>query len=623
MSVCDQPLLASSEWIEELRSKLLDQRSRITTTIAVCGGTGCRAYRCQDVIDAFGAELDRRSLSEEVRLISTGCHGFCERGPLAVIQPTGVFYQKIKPDDVSEIIEKTVLAGQIIERLLYRDPQSGERIELEKDVPFYKYQHRLILGANGNIDPESIDDYIVTGGYAALAKALTESTPAETIARIERSGLRGRGGGGFLTARKWEITRDQPGEKKYIICNADEGDPGAYMDRSILEGNPHSVLEGMVIGAWVVGADEGYVYVRAEYPLALSNIDRAIEQAIEYGLLGENILGSGFDFRVHVSRGAGAFVCGEETALIASIEGRLGTPSPKPPYPAQEGLWGRPTNINNVETWANVPLILSKGEDWFASTGTETSKGTKVFSLVGKIHNTGLVEVPMGISLRDVVFKIGGGIPNGRRFKAVQTGGPSGGVIPEELLDLPVDYEALKEAGAMMGSGGMIVMDDRTCMVDVARYFMNFLCEESCGQCTPCREGIKLMREILNRIGEGEGTEADIESLQQIALGVKNASLCGLGTTAPNPVLSTLKYFQDEYLAHVRDKRCEAGVCSALISLSIDETICNSCGRCIKVCPVEAIEGGRKKVPASIDDEKCIRCRACLEVCPKEAVQVS
>jgi NADH-quinone oxidoreductase subunit F len=622
MIVAAPQIFDAVEKLEQHRRALQAAAGRFTSSVAVCGGTGCQAYRCGEVIEAFRAELRARGLERTVRLQATGCHGFCERGPLAVIHPAGLFYQQIKVQDVPEIVQKTVIDNEIIERLVYQEPNSKVRISREMEVPFYKYQQRLLLGWNGIIDPTSIDDYIAAGGYAALAKVLSGVAPAQVIDEVRRSGLRGRGGGGYPCGRKWEITRAQPGDKKFIVCNADEGDPGAYMDRSILEGNPHSVLEGMIIGAYAIGSDEAYIYVRAEYPLAVKNISIALDQALACGLLGENILGRGLNFAVHVSRGAGAFVCGEETALIASIEGRLGTPSPKPPYPAQAGLWGRPTNINNVETWANIPLIMTRGAEWFAAIGTEKSKGTKVFSLVGKINNTGLVEVPMGISLRDVIFKIGGGVPGGRVFKAVQTGGPSGGVIPERLLDLPIDYEALVGAGAMMGSGGMIVMDDRTCMVDMARYFMNFLREESCGKCTPCREGIKIMRQILMRICEGHGTTADLERLETLAAGIKAGSLCGLGTTAPNPVLSTLRYFRDEYLAHVVEKRCPAGVCTALITLRVDERKCKACGKCLKACPVEAITGGAKKVAAKIIDDKCIRCRACFEICPFDAVEV-
>jgi len=615
--------ISSAADLEALAGRLRRKAESFRSTIAVCGGTGCSAYDCQAVIDAFERELDRRGLSDEVRLLVTGCHGFCERGPLAVITPGGLFYQQIKVQDVEQIVAETIVEGKVIERLLYVEPTSKQRIQAEADVPFYKRQQRVVFAANGIIDPTNIEDYIAIGGYQALAKVLTGMSPERVIEQVIRSGLRGRGGGGFPTGRKWQITRDAPDPTKYVVCNADEGDPGAYMDRSILEGNPHSVLEGMLIGAYAIGAAEGYIYVRSEYPLAVHNVSVAIEQATAAGLLGERILGSDMNLTIHVSRGAGAFVCGEETALLASLEGRLGTPSAKPPYPAQRGLWGKPTNINNVETWANIPQIIQRGPEWFASIGTESSKGTKVFSLVGKINNTGLVEVPMGITLREVIFDIGGGVPAGRRFKAVQTGGPSGGVIPESMLDLPIDFDALTAAGAMMGSGGMIVMDDRTCVVDVARYFMNFLREESCGKCTPCREGIKNMLEILTRICAGHGSEEDIDRLEALAEGIRRASLCALGGTAPNPVLSTLKYFRDEYIAHVRDKRCPAGVCTALISFSVDQEKCKACGRCVKACPSEAISGGVKKTPASIDQDKCIRCRACFEACPFEAIVIT
>jgi len=623
LSVAERGRIASVARLEEIRRELEAKGRRYATTISVCAGTGCQAYGCQEAVDAFASELRTRKLDEKVLLRSTGCHGFCEKGPLAVIQPGGVFYQQIKIKDVPEIVEKTIIGGQVIERLLYSEPKTKERIAREADVPFYKFQERIVFGRNGIIDPTSIEDYIAAGGYEALAKAVTTMSPEQVIDEVTRSGLRGRGGGGFPTGRKWAVTRRQAEAVKYVVCNADEGDPGAYMDRSLLEGNPHSVLEGMLIGAYAIGASDAYIYVRAEYPLALKNVHIAIDQANEWGLLGDKVLGSDLSLRVHVSRGAGAFVCGEETALMASIEGRLGTPTARPPYPAQSGLWGKPTNINNVETWANVPLVITRGAGWFSRIGTEKSKGTKVFSLVGKINNTGLVEVPMGIKLRDIVFKIGGGIPRGRAFKAVQTGGPSGGVIPESLLDLPIDYDALTEVGAMMGSGGMIVMDDRTCIVDVARYFMNFLREESCGKCTPCREGIKVMLGILTRICGGEGAVEDIERLERLARGIKAAALCGLGTTAPNPVLSTLKYFRDEYLAHVVDHRCPAGVCTALISLAIDEAKCKACGRCVKVCPTEAISGGQKKVAAKIDQGRCVRCRACFETCPFEAIVIT
>ncbi len=506
----------------------------------------------------------------------TGCHGFCEAEPNVVIQPQGIFYQKVKPQDAEEILSETALRGKVIERLLYIDPNTAERITYEKDIPFYERQLRSVSGNSPLIDPTKIEDYVAIGGYAALAKVLSELNPEEVVSEVEKAGLRGRGGAGFPTARKWQIARAAKGDLKYIVCNADEGDPGAYMDRSLLEGNPHSVLEGMLIGAYAIGASEGFIYVRNEYPLAVENIGIAINQAERYGLIGKEILGCDFDFVLRMSKGAGAFVCGEETALIASIEGRRGVARQRPPFPAQKGLWGKPTNINNVETWANVPLIISKNGKRFSEIGTERSRGTKIFSLVGKINNTGLVEVPMGTTLREIIYEIGGGIPNGRKFKAVQTGGPSGGCMPTELLDLPIDYERLAEAGSMMGSGGMIVMDEDTCMVDVAKYFLNFLKDESCGKCLSCREGTQRMHEIVSKISRGQGTEEDLELLEELAYGVKDASMCGLGQTASNPVLSTLRYFRDEYEEHVKHKRCSAAVCKEMVSAP-----------CQHVCPID------------------------------------
>jgi len=615
-------LLDSVARLEARRDELVSARAGrpcVIVSASTCG----TANGAEELIRALQDGLKQLGLADRVDLRVTGCLGFCEQEPLLIFRPSNMFYPRPAPGQARRLLEESLLGGKVVEEMCYRDPRTGQSVWRIDRLPFYGRQQRLVLGANMEVDPCSIDDYLAIGGYGALAMVLAGATPERVIQQVEASGLRGRGGGGFPTGRKWRICRSKAGGKKYIICNADEGDPGAYMDRSILEGNPHSVLEGMLIGAYAIGADEGYVYVRAEYPLAVRNIHLAIDQATERGLLGDGIFGSKLNLRVHVSRGAGAFVCGEETALIASVEGRLGTPSPRPPYPAERGLWGKPTVINNVETWANVPLIIARGAEWFAGIGTENSKGTKVFSLVGKINNTGLVEVPMGTRLREIVFDIGGGMPEGRHFKAVQTGGPSGGVIPESLLDLPIDFDALTEVGAMMGSGGMIVMDDRTCIVDVARYFMNFLREESCGKCTPCREGIKNMLAVLTRICEGKGGVEDITRLERLARGVKAGSLCGLGTTAPNPVLSTLRYFKDEYMAHVVDKRCPAGVCTALISLSIDEGKCKACGRCLKVCPTAAITGGEKKVPAKILPDKCIHCRACFETCPFDAVTIT
>jgi NADH-quinone oxidoreductase subunit F len=541
-----------------------------------------------------------------------------------VLHPQRIFYQRVSPNDVSEIIAETVVEGNIIDRLLYVDPVSGEKAQFEKDVPFYKRQQRLVFGNNGLIDPTNIADYLAIGGYSALSEVLLNMQPKEVIEEINKSGLRGRGGGGFLTGRKWESCRNAPSSDgtRYVICNADEGDPGAYMDRSLLEGNPHSVLEGMIIGAYAVGAHDGYVYVRLEYPLALKNLGIALGQAREYGLLGQNILGSGFDFDVRISRGGGAFICGESTALMASLEGMAGEPRPKHIHTALQGLHGKPTNLNNVETWANVPLIINRGADWYSQIGTEGSKGTKVFSLVGKISNTGLVEVPMGITLREIIYDIGGGIPHGKQFKAIQTGGPSGGCLPENLIDLPIDFDRLTEAGSMMGSGGMIVMDEGTCMVDIARYFVKFLTEESCGKCVPCREGLDRMLDILTDITEGKGKEGDMALLEELGGVIKETSFCALGGTASNPVLSTIRYFRDEYEAHVREKRCPAGVCKELISFNIDAEKCTGCLVCARECPQGAISGEKKK-PHIINQEKCIKCGLCRDSCKFEAIIVA
>lgn len=607
--------LGTSSDLEQLRKAVVESRDPSKPTITICGGTGCSASGAQKVWGALKENLKGEGLEDEIDIKRTGCHGFCERGPLVVIYPQKIFYQRVAIDDVPEIISQVATGGEPIDRLLYADPVSGEKIVYEDDVPFYKHQQRILFAKNGMIDPNSIDDYIALGGYDALAQVLSGMTSEEIIETIKRSGLRGRGGAGFPTGVKWQYCHEAGGDVKYVVCNADEGDPGAFMDRSILEGNPHSVMEGMTIGAFAIGAHEGYVYVRAEYPLAVKNLNIAIAQAEEYGLLGEDIFNSGFDFRIRIEQGAGAFVCGEETALLASIEGRLGEPKPRPPYPAQRGLWGKPTLVNNVKTWATVPLIISRGADWYSEIGTERSKGTMIFSLVGKINNTGLVEVPMGITLREMIYEIGGGIPGGKRFKAVQTGGPSGGCIPSELLDLPVDYEELTQAGSMMGSGGMIVMDEDTCMVDVAKYFLDFLAGESCGKCTPCREGIEQMLEILTNISQGKAKEDDIELLEEIAEVTRDASLCALGATAPNPVLSTIRYFRDEYEAHIRQKKCPACVCNELVSYYIDPDKCKACTICLKQCPSEAIEGGKKQIHV-IDQSKCSKCGVCFEVCP-------
>jgi NADH:ubiquinone oxidoreductase subunit F (NADH-binding)/(2Fe-2S) ferredoxin/Pyruvate/2-oxoacid:ferredoxin oxidoreductase delta subunit len=607
--------LNSPEELERLRRQVASLRDPNAPCISICAGTGCLACGANEAIIAFREEIERQGLADKVEFRSTGCHGFCEKGPIVVIDPGETSYLQVAPKDVPEVVSYALGKGEIIDRLLYVDPVTGEKAVRESDIPFYKHQKRLVFGPNRTIDPQRIEDYLAIGGYRALAKALFEMTPEQIIAEVKASKLRGRGGAGFPTGVKWEFARNAVGEPKYLVVNCDEGDPGAYMDRSLMEGNPHSVIEGLLIGARAIGSHEGYVYVRQEYPLAVKNLGIAIEQAQERGLLGRNILGSGFDFALKVHKGAGAFVCGEETALLMSLEGKPGEPKPRPPYPAVKGLWGKPTNINNVETWSNVPLIIDRGAAAFASIGTEGSKGTKIFSLVGKIANTGLVEVPMGLPLRDVVYKIGGGIPGGKKFKAMQTGGPSGGCIPESQLDLKVGFDELTKAGSMMGSGGMIVMDEDTCMVDVARYFIDFLTEESCGKCVPCREGLRQMHKILTRITEGEGREDDIEILQQLAETASEASLCALGKTAPNPFLSTLRYFRDEYEAHIREKRCPALSCKSLISYYIDPERCQACMLCLKKCPANAIDGGKKRIHV-IDQEKCTNCGNCLDVCP-------
>jgi NADH-quinone oxidoreductase subunit F len=616
------PKLQSPQDLEALRTKCRELRDPAKPCLAVCAGSGCTASGAHDVLGALRKAVQRGGLQDAVDIKSTGCHGFCEKGPVMIVWPEGTFYNSVTPADAAEIVASATNGRRAVERLLYRDPVSGERALHEEDVPFYRRQQRILLGNNGKIDPKSLEDYLRVGGYAALSRVLTDFTAEQVVDSVKRSGLRGRGGAGFPTGLKWEVMREQPGTLRYIICNADEGDPGAFMDRSLLEGNPHSVIEGMLIGAHALGAHEGYIYVRAEYPLAVEHLREALTQAEAYGLLGENILGSELNFRVHLVEGAGAFVCGEETALIASIEGRVGEPHPRPPYPVQKGLWGKPTVINNVKTWASVPVIINRGADWYAAIGTERSKGTMVFSLVGKINNTGLVEVPMGITLREMIYEIGGGIPGGKQLKAVQVGGPSGGCIPTSLIDLPIDYEALTEAGSMMGSGGMVVMDEDTCMVDVARYFMEFLEEESCGKCFPCRKGTQRMREILARICQGKASEADLEMLEELGWMVRETSLCGLGQTAPNPVLTTLRYFRDEYLAHVREKRCPAKVCKELITYHIEPALCDGCGACVRVCTSEAILGEKKKAH-TIDNAKCIKCGSCLEVCQPQAVVVS
>jgi NADH-quinone oxidoreductase subunit F len=605
--------------LEELRQTIQKNQDTEKTCIAVCGGTGCRALGCMDVYQSFHDELSNKGLAEKIDLKLVGCPGFCEIGPIVVIKPKGIFYQRIRKDHISYIIDRTVLNNEIIDDLLYVDPDTEKKIVYESELPFYQRQERLIIGNNDKLEPTNIDDYISLGGYSALSKVLEKMKPEEIIDEIKKSGLRGRGGGGFPTGRKWQSCRKAKGEPKYVICNADEGDPGAFMDRSLLEGNPHSVLEGMIIGAYAIGSNQGNVYVRNEYPLALENVQIAIKQAEEYGFIGENILGSGFNFSIKVNRGGGAFVCGESTALMASLEGQRGEPRPKYVHTVESGLWGKPSNLNNVETWANVPLIINKGADWYSGIGTEGSKGTKIFSLVGNINNTGLVEVPMGTTFAQIIHKIGGGVPNGKQLKAVQTGGPSGGCIPSHLIGVPIDFDALTELGSMMGSGGMIVMDENTCMVDIARYFVNFLKEESCGKCTPCREGLYQMGEILTDLTEGRGNEDQLENLEVLAKVMKHASLCALGQTAANPVLSTIRYFRDEYKTHIFEKKCPAKVCPQLLTYTIDTEKCTGCRRCAKVCPQEAVTG-EKKEPHLIDQDKCIQCGSCYSACKFEAV---
>ena len=586
--------------------------------ILICTGTGCTASGAKDVLAKFDEELKAKKLREEVSLVETGCHGFCEGGPLVIIYPEGTFYTRVKPEDVAEIVEEHILKGRIVSRLLFKEPLTAEQVPNYDDIAFYKKQHRLVLRNCGHINPDSIEEYIGAEGYEGLAKAILTMTPEQVVEEMKKTGLRGRGGGGFPTGMKWMFCSKSPGPKKYVICNADEGDPGAFMDRSLLEGDPHAILEGMAICAYAIGADEGYIYCRAEYPLAIKRLKQAIAQAEEAGLLGEKILGTDFSCTLHIKEGAGAFVCGEETALMASIEGKRGMPRPRPPFPAVKGLWEKPSNINNVETFANVPYIFRVGAEEYAKLGTEKSKGTKVFALTGKINNTGLAEVPMGITMREIIFEIGGGIMGGKKFKAVQIGGPSGGCIPEQLLDTPVDYDSLIAAGAMMGSGGLVVMDEDTCMVDVAKFFLNFTQSESCGKCTPCREGTKRMLEMLTAITEGKGKEGDIEKLEKLAKSIKAGALCALGQTAPNPILSTLRYFRDEYEAHIYDKKCPAGVCTALIGYKITDK-CVGCGLCKKVCPVDAISG-EPKGKHTIDPDKCIKCGACMEKCPFKAI---
>lgn len=587
--------------------------------VMICGGTGCTSSGSDEVAERFIEEIKKAGLDKEILVVRTGCFGLCELGPVVVVYPEGVFYSRVKPEYVPEIVEEHLLKGRPVRKYIYGESLEEKAIKPLEETPFFRKQRRIALRNCGVINPEDIKEAIAFDGYKALAKVLTEMTPEQVIEEVKKSGLRGRGGGGFPTGVKWEFAYKQKETPKYVVCNADEGDPGAFMDRSILEGDPHSVLEAMAIAGYAIGANHGYIYVRAEYPLAVKRLKIAIQQAREYGLLGKDIFGTGFDFDIEIRLGAGAFVCGEETALLNSIMGKRGEPRPRPPFPAVKGVWGKPTIINNVETFANIPPIILNGGEWFASIGTEKSKGTKVFALTGKVNNTGLIEVPMGTTLREIIYEIGGGIPGGKKFKAVQIGGPSGGCIPAELLDTPIDYDSLTSAGAMMGSGGLVVMDEDTCMVNVAKFFLEFTVDESCGKCAPCRIGTKRMLELLDKITSGKGEEGDIEKLEELAKTIKATALCGLGQTAPNPVLSTLRYFRHEYEAHIKEKRCPAGVCTALLSFVIDPEKCKACGICAKNCPVGAISG-KPKTPYVIDQEKCIKCGTCIDKCPFGAI---
>ena len=596
--------------------------------VLVCGGTGCTSSGSQKIMETLRTEIAKAGLDKEVSVVQTGCHGLCALGPIMIVYPEAVFYSMVKDEDIPEIVSEHLVKGRVVKRLVYEETVTDEGIKSLADTDFYKKQHRIALRNCGVINPENIDEYIGTRGYEALGKVLTSMTPEEVIQVILDSGLRGRGGAGFPTGRKWQLARNlvQDGGQKYVCCNADEGDPGAFMDRSVLEGDPHAVLEAMAIAGYAIGASQGYIYVRAEYPIAVQRLNIAIGQAREYGLLGKDIFGTGFDFDIELRLGAGAFVCGEETALMTSIEGNRGEPRPRPPFPAVKGLFERPTILNNVETYANVAQIILNGAEWFASMGTEKSKGTKVFALGGKIKNTGLVEVPMGTTLREIVEEIGGGIPNGKKFKAAQTGGPSGGCIPAEHLDVPIDYDNLIAIGSMMGSGGLIVMDEDNCMVDIAKFFLEFTVDESCGKCTPCRIGTKRLYEMLDKITKGKGTLEDLDKMEELCYYIKDNALCGLGQTAPNPVLSTLRYFKDEYIAHVVDKKCPAGVCKDLLSFTIDKEKCIGCGMCAKQCPASAISktdyiAPGKKLPAmAIDPAKCVKCGACMATCKFKAI---
>jgi len=608
--------------LERMRQELLSLRVASAKSIHVCTGPGCAAKGSEKLYEVFCEAVEEADADVEVHAKGVGCHGLCECGPIVIVQPGDIFYQRVEEPDVAEIFRETIISGRLVERLLYENPATGQKADTVDKIPFYKVQQRIALAHNGLIDPTKITDYIAQGGYSALAKVLSSMTPEEVISEVEVAGLRGRGGGGFPTARKWRSCREAKsagGGPKYVICNGDEGDPGAFMDRAIMEGNPHSVIEGMLIGAYAIGSEQGYIYVRNEYPLSVERLKRAIEQAKELGLLGENILGSSFSFDIRINRGGGAFVCGESTALMASLEGRPGEPRAKYVHTVESGLWEKPTNLNNVETWANIPAIINRGGQWFAGIGTEKSKGTKVFSLVGQVKNTGLVEVPMGITLRRIVDEIGGGISDGKRFKAVQTGGPSGGCIPAEHLDARVDFDELTKLGSMMGSGGMIVMDEDTCMVNVAKYFTDFLLKESCGKCTACREGLAQMMYILDRITKGEGEVGDVEELGTLAELLEGTALCALGKTAANPVMSTIRYFRAEYDAHILDRHCPAKECRGLFYYEIDPDACKACGICLKNCPADAITG-EKKVPHVINQEKCTLCGTCWEKCPFTAV---
>ncbi len=612
--------ITNREELEKIRTEAAERlKADHIKKLLVCGGTGCHATGSIRLIDALRQAIQDQGLTDQFTVVETGCNGFCAMGPIMVVHPDGIFYQKLSVDDIPDLLQGHMNGGKPVERLLYKDPVTKKRIPFQKDIPFFAHQMTRALRNKGLIDPESIDDYIGRDGYFGAFKALMEISPEDIVEEMKKSGLRGRGGAGFPTGMKWAFARASQSDVKYVLCNADEGDPGAFMDRSILEADPHAVLEGMLIAGRAIDAHEAYIYARTEYPLAIRRLEIAIQQAKEYGLLGKNIFGSGFDFTIEIYQGAGAFVCGEETALMRSIEGKRGMPRPRPPFPAHKGLWEKPTILNNVETFANVSQIIQKGGDWYAAVGTGTSKGTKVFAMSGDVNNIGLVEVPMGTTLRKIIFDVGGGIPKKRQFKAVQLGGPSGGCVPEAHLDTPVDYEEIAKVGAIMGSGGVIVMDDHTCMVDMAKFFMEFIQDESCGKCTPCREGTRRLLQILERISEGHGAPGDLQALEELSAVIKETALCGLGQTAPNPVLSTLRYFRDEYEAHILEGRCPAKRCVALLDFEVNPDVCTKCGACARACPVEAIEWKKKEV-ARIDRSKCIQCMTCFEKCRFDAI---